>query len=136
MRFHLAVLVAAATAVAVGCGGGGGPSRPAGSAPGTYLGPPAPFGSGTARSFITFEEGGRPTACGVLVPESAINTLPSGVFNEEISYFFNMPPEASVTPVNHVELRYWPMGHAPVQLFTTAAHVDFLFFTLSPDERD
>jgi len=135
MRFYLAVPVVALAAALVGCGGSDS-SRPAGSPPGTYVGPTAPLGGSTAHSFITFGAGGTPTAYGVAFPEAALSSLPPSAFNEPHSYFFEMPPQASVTPINHIELRWWAHGHDPVDLFTTAAHIDFLFFLLSPAERD
>lgn len=113
-----------------GCGGGG-VRLPVGT-PGTFRSAPVPMGNGTATTLVTVDANGLPTAVGITLTEAALTGLPPAV---KTLFEFPLPPQASTTAFNHIELRYWSHGHDPADLFEVQ-HFDFIPFMITPQERD
>ena len=114
-----AVLTAAVTcsalAVLTGCRGESARSDtpvPA-SASDTVFGPSQGLGNGSAKTYITLDGDGRPTAVGVRLSRTALEGLPpSGAM-----LMLDFPDQAETTAFDHVMLNWNPQGHEPVELF-------------------
>ncbi|MBI2999195.1 MAG: DUF5602 domain-containing protein [Deltaproteobacteria bacterium] len=104
-----------------------------GTKAGTYLGNPETLGNGTARSFVTLDKAGKPTAIGVILSETALSGLPSA--EPEYEYMLPLPKEAEVTGYNHIAVNWNPKGHPPPGVYTVP-HFDFHFYLISPEERN
>lgn len=103
----------------------------------TILGDVAPFGDGTARSWVQVDAEGKPTAVGVTLTEAALNGLPADVTPGLIwmaEYILAFPSEVSMLPFNHIGVNWNPRGHIPAGVYNTP-HFDFHFYTISPEER-
>lgn len=103
---------------------------------GTVLGEPRPVGQGTARSFITFDDRGQPTAIGVSLSAGALSGLPTEApaGPPGFEYVLPLPKEAAVAGYTHVTLDWNPQGHPPPGVYTVP-HFDFHFYLITPEER-
>lgn len=103
---------------------------------GTYMGQFTIMGNGTARTWVTFDQSGKPAAMGVTLSENALTglptELPSGMRMWESN--LKLPNEAAVIGVDHVSLGWNPMGHEPAGIYDKP-HFDFHFFLMSREER-
>jgi hypothetical protein len=87
------------------------------------------MGNGTATSFLTTGNDGKPSALGVVLQEAALTGLPSA---EKTLFELAFPPG---TAFDHIELRYWSHGHDPQELFAIE-HIDWIPFLLTQQQRD
>jgi len=103
---------------------------------GTVLGAPRPVGQGTARSFITFNSQGQPTAIGVSLSAGALSGLPTEprAGAPGFEYGLPLPEEAAGAGYTHVTLDWNPQGHPPPGVYTVP-HFDFHFYLITPEER-
>jgi hypothetical protein len=97
--------------------------------PQTYLGESIELGEGTAQTWIRLDATGNPLAIGVQFTEAMLSGLPHSMQMIPIA----MPPEASVTPFNHVLLDWNPHGHPP--RYYSEPHFDFHFYIISQEEQ-
>lgn len=103
----------------------------------TVLGDVVPFGNGTARSWVSLDSGGQPTAVGVTLTEAALQGLPAEVTPGLIwmvEYILALPTDAPMLPFDHIGVNWNPQGHMPTGIYNTP-HFDFHFYTISPEER-
>jgi hypothetical protein len=124
-RTALAFLCASAVATLAGCGGSDSPA-------GTFFGPSVAMGNGTARSFVTLDNAGNPTAIGARFGETALTGLPSAADTQNV---LALPAEAAGMVFDHLSLDWESDGHPPVGVYTTP-HFDLHFYMLTPQQRD
>lgn len=135
-----AITVAALTlTLLAACGGGGGGGTGGGGTtnpPPTGPTPvPPPAGSvgflrGWALAYVTTDGAGAPTAVGIRMSESALNT--TGL--NATSVIIPIPATAGL-PFDHVQLDWNPGGHPPAGVYHHP-HYDVHFFMISQGERD
>lgn len=102
--------------------------------PGTYFGTPIVMGGGTGRAYITIGNDGRPLSYGAYLTEAALSGYAEGV--SKILTFLPMPLEAAgLSPLDHIEFRYWSHGHDPVDILGKE-HFDIIPFLMSQGQRD
>lgn len=102
----------------------------------TFVGATKQLGEGTARSWVTLDRDGKPTAIGLTFSESALKTAPTEIPHgqEGIDITLALPREAAGTPFNHIGFGWNPKGHEPKNIYDVA-HFDVHFYTISPEER-
>lgn len=104
---------------------------------GTFLGKFTLLGNGTARSWITLDKQGKPTAIGVTLSETALTGLSDtpkpGMVG--IEYLLPLPKEAAGSGFNHVSLDWNPKGHVPPGIYD-APHFDVHFYGITPKARE
>ena len=102
----------------------------------TFTGVTKSLGKGTARSWVTLDREGKPTAIGLTFSESALKTAPMEIpqGQEGIELTLPLPSEASATAFNHIGFGWNPHGHPPKNIYDVA-HFDVHFYTISPEER-
>jgi hypothetical protein len=102
-----------------------------------WLGPAVKIGNGYARTFISAEASGRPTAFGVEFPASMLEALPAKP-NEDRAldwhYFLAFPRSAPTTGFDHLMIDWHPMGHMPKGIYTLP-HFDFHFYVVDEKEQ-
>ncbi len=117
--------------------GNGKSSVPAKGKAGTFVGASRPLGGGTARSWVTLDEKGKPLAVGLTFSESVLKTvpaeLPSG--QEGIQVDLPLPKEAGLTAFDHIGFGWNPKGHEPENIYTLP-HFDIHFYTISVEEKE
>lgn len=127
----LSLTLAAACGGGGGEGGGGSPTPPpTGPAP---VPPPAgsvSFLRGWALAYVTTNQAGTPTAVGLRLSESVLNTAGIG----PTSVIVPIPPTAGL-PFDHVQLDWNPGGHPPAGVYHHP-HYDVHFFMITQAERD
>jgi hypothetical protein len=126
----LAVIAFGTTA----CGDGGTSPRP----PRVVYGAAQALGQGTARTYVTLDNAGKPASLGVAISESAMGTLPQHPHPSMPSaamLTLTFPAEAASTGYDHVMLDWNPAGHEPEHVYTHP-HFDFHFYQVTPAERD
>jgi hypothetical protein len=103
----------------------------------TIVGETQPLGNGIARSWVTMDPDGKPTAIGVTLSETALSGLPPSLTPGLIwtETLLHLPPEASVTGFHHIGLNWNPKGHDPEGVYTLP-HFDVHFYLISPAERE
>jgi hypothetical protein len=96
--------------------------------PSTAYGPKVQVGSGTARSFVTKDDSGKPTEIGVAVSEAALASLPATPLTG-IMYDVALPNTSSTTemPFDHISFDWNPTGHEPNPIYTLP-HFDAHFY--------
>ncbi len=100
---------------------------------GTFVGEEVSIGDGFAKSWVTLDEDGNPTAVGVTFSESALTYLEGQT--EPETYTMMMPEKASATPYNHMTFDWNPGGHPPPGIYDLP-HVDLHFYMISQTDRD
>jgi hypothetical protein len=135
-KFVSGGLAAAAVTIAIvaGCSGAE-PIAP--NALRTAYGPAQSLGNGTARTYVTFNNAGRPRTMGVALTEGALTNLPQTPNHPSPSAAMLMlapPSEAAATGIDHVMLDWNPAGHEPEHVYTLP-HFDFHFYTISTAEQ-
>ena len=102
----------------------------------TVVGETKPLGRGQARSWVSLDKDGNPTAIGLTFNEAALSALPTepppGELGTEIS--LALPAEASSTAFKHIGLNWNPRGHVPAKIYDTP-HFDFHFYMITEEER-
>jgi hypothetical protein len=113
--------------------------RGSGPNQGTFYGAAVPVGQGTARTYLSVENGVM-VEIGVALSESAMQGLPAGSGHSDGShahyneYLLRMHPQ-NPTPYQFVELNWNPDGHEPDGIYTVP-HFDIHFYTISLAERN
>lgn len=102
----------------------------------TFFGESRKLGNGVVRSWVKLDEACKPTAIGVTFTEAALTGLPTEPPAGGVGYWHELalPPQASLTPFNHISLDWNPKGHEPEHIYTVG-HFDFHFYLISPAER-
>lgn len=100
------------------------------------VGETKPFGKGQARSWVSLDKNGNPTAIGLTFTENALSSLPMEPppGQEWMEVSLNLPKEASRTAFKHIGLNWNPNGHQPAKIYDTA-HFDFHFYMIAEEER-
>lgn len=96
------------------------------------------LGQGTARTFVTLDNAGKPASLGVAISESAMGTLPQHPhpgMPAAAMLTLALPAQAASTGYDHVMLDWNPAGHEPEHVYTHP-HFDFHFYQITPAERD
>jgi len=111
--------------------------RNLGPTAGTYDGPSRDMGGGRAHAFITIDAGGRPTAIGVRISETALAGLPAEPPHDADGweYVLSLPKEAAISGYNHVGIDWNPKGHIPPGVYDKP-HFDFHFYLISLEQRE
>jgi Domain of unknown function (DUF5602) len=89
---------------------------------GTFFGPSQSLGDGTAKTYVTFNDGGQPTEVGLRLTATALEGLPQSGSMLMLPF----PDQAAATAFDHVMLNWNPHGHEPRELFGKP-HFDFHF---------
>ncbi|PAP77264.1 DUF5602 domain-containing protein [Rubrivirga marina] len=106
----------------------------------TLYGDPVSIGDGSARTYVTLDADGAPTAIGVLLTGDALSGLPAhpGGPGHEMDHMHVLPVPAAAREAglvtDHVSLDWNANGHEPEGLFTRP-HFDVHFYTVPADER-
>ena len=104
---------------------------------GTFYGAPVKVGSGSVRSYVILDDGGKPTELGLAMNDSAFIGLPDGGGHDhDMGSFFTvpLPSQASATMFNHIGLDWNAHGHEPDGVYTLP-HFDFHFYMITEQER-
>jgi hypothetical protein len=108
------------------------------SATRTVSGESVKLGNGTARAYVTTENG-RPVEIGISLSEKAMEGLKGpvpGAHPEHLMERYLLPaPEGLPAPYKLIELGWNPMGHEPPGIYDRP-HFDFHFYTITREERD
>lgn len=109
----------------------------------TIYGQSIPIGNGIARSWVTLDAAGAPTAVGLRLSKEALNGLPEHVMDMPgmedplmgmVYYEVDLPAEAKAkTPYNHIGVDWNPMGHPPG--FYQLPHFDAHFYMITPAQQ-
>jgi hypothetical protein len=130
-RRRLAVLVTGLV-LAVAAGSAAAATRR--GQPGTFYGEPVVLGGGTGRTYITIGTDGIPLSYGAVFTESALSGYPADV--HKLLHYLPMPVEAvPLTPLDHIEFRYWVHGHDPTDILGKE-HFDVIPFLMNQEQRD
>jgi hypothetical protein len=106
---------------------------------GTIYGAAVRMGQGTARTYVTAENG-RVVEVGVALTEGALRGLPRAHHNHDdahdhgAEFVLPMHPR-NPTPYKHVGINWVPNGHPPVGIYTLP-HFDFHFYMITEAERN
>jgi len=100
-----------------------------------FYGESIPVGNGTARSWVTLDAAGNPTAVGVHLSKEALNGLPEPAMDDPmmgmVYYEVELPTEAKAkTPFHHIGVDWNPMGHPPA--LYQLPHFDAHFYMITP----
>lgn len=96
------------------------------------------LGHGTARTYVTLDNAGKPLSLGVAISESAMGTLPQQPhpgMPAAAMLTLALPSQAAATGYDHVMLDWNPAGHEPEHVYTHP-HFDFHFYQITPAQRD
>lgn len=124
-----ATIAALSLGIAVACSDTASPS----ASDRTIDGASRTLGQGTARTWVTVNAQGAPTALGISLSELALSGLPStpmAGMPSAVMVILPLPAEAKATGFDHVAVDWNPNGHDPVQVYG-APHFDFHFYTVS-----
>jgi hypothetical protein len=128
-----AAVAIAAAGFAVACSDTVAPASKAG----TFYGPSLDFADGSARTWVTTDEGGDPTALGVEMTDGVLEGLPTTVTGPSptaLMVTLPLPSQAAGTGFDHAELGWNPNGHEPPQLYGQP-HFDLHFYMVSGAEE-
>lgn len=101
----------------------------------TEFGETVALGNGAMRTYVSYlEEAGarRPTALGVEISATAVNSLPEAA---PVMAIMPVPAAASLTPVKFAMVDWNPMGHIPPGVYDLP-HFDFHFYLTDPSSLD
>lgn len=96
-----------------------------------FFGDGVSVGAGFARSWVTVGQDGQPRGVGVTFTEAALSGLP-GMHTE---YVLPLPPQARLTPFDHIGVDWNPRGHVPPGIYDVP-HFDFHFYMIPPGARE
>ena len=100
-----------------------------------FYGEPEPLVKGSVRSFVALDDNGNPTEIGATFPKETLS-LPTGDTEPDIATELSLPPEASSTAFNHMELLYRPNDYSGlVPKGIGVPRFSLNFFLISPSER-
>ena len=100
-----------------------------------FYGDPEPLGKGSVRSFVALDDNGNPSDIGATFSKETLS-LPTGDTEPDIVTELSLPPEASSTAFNHMELLYRPNNYSGlVPKAIGVPRFSLNFFLISPSER-
>jgi len=94
---------------------------------GMFFGPPQSIGNGTAKTYVTLDNSGKPTEVGIRVSAASLDGLPDEDTVPPRMLILDLPQRASATVFDHAMLNWNPHGHAPTALFGKP-HFDMHFY--------
>ena len=97
---------------------------------GRFVGDEQDFGDGFVAAFVEADEGD-PTAIGVMIDESVLNTLPEHEHEVDLAF----PTSIGHAPYDHVSFSWNPHGHEPSGVYDVP-HFDLHFYLMTEAERD
>ena len=106
---------------------------------GTFKGAEQEVHKGKGWSWIKVDAQGTPLQLGIAISQSALNTMPvgeqqQGGHQHSNSIILPLHPIAkTVTPFDHIQLDWNPMGHPPFEIYGSA-HFDFHFYMVPEAE--
>jgi hypothetical protein len=98
----------------------------------TYRSSPAEFGSGTAETWITFDDHGKPVEIGLGISETGLAAITE---YSDVALSLPLPPQAAATGFEHVLLNWNPLGHGPMHVFDVP-HIDVHFYLTDEAARE
>lgn len=103
----------------------------------TVFGATKVIAGGNVRSFMTSDASGNPTAIGLRISATTVNSVPTTEPADPSEYFYEIAlPAGAATKVavQDISLDWGPGGHPPAQVYTTP-HFDMHFYTVPRAER-
>lgn len=101
----------------------------------TFYGETKPLGNGFVRSFVELDKDRNPLEVGVTLTKDVL-PLPTEDGQPDIKFELSLPPEASTTAFDQVEITYRPQNYSGVRTIFDAPRISTDFFLISPQERD
>ncbi|MGB9278517.1 MAG: DUF5602 domain-containing protein [Pseudonocardiaceae bacterium] len=98
---------------------------------GTFFGPPQNIGNGTAKTYVTLDNAGKPNEIGIRMSAASLDGLPAEDAVPPRMLILALPAQASATDFDHVMLNWNSHGHAPAELFGKP-HFDMHFYMVDP----
>lgn len=98
---------------------------------GTFLGPSQAIGDGTAKTYVTVDNDGKPSEVGIRMSAASLNGLPTEDAVPPRMLILALPAQASATAFDHVMLNWNSHGHEPAELFGKP-HFDMHFYMIDP----
>jgi hypothetical protein len=98
---------------------------------GTFFGPSQSIGDGTAKTYVTVDNAGKPSEVGVRISAASLNGLPAEDAVPPRMLILALPALASATAFDHVMLNWNSHGHEPAELFGKP-HFDIHFYMINP----
>lgn len=99
---------------------------------GTSRGPEVQVGNGKAWAWISTDKQGAPSAIGITITKTALNSLPWG--DPFYAYTLKLPLDKLLTRFDHCALDWNPNGHEPENIYGIP-HFDFHFYFQPLEER-
>jgi hypothetical protein len=96
---------------------------------GTFYGPAQTLGQGTARSWVTLNSSGTPTAMGLKLTAAALGGLPVAMSETIVPL-----PAQGPAPFDHIAIDWNPQGHEPAGIYDVP-HFDFHFYLMTQAEQ-
>ncbi len=129
------IALGASTLMVYACSAGPASTSPRAEPPPPPAQPPVSatrinFGAGTVTSFVTKDASGTPITLGVRLSREVI----TGTGAAQLSAILELPPEANLSPFNHVQVDWNPSGHPPAGVYHLP-HFDLHFFMISQTAR-
>lgn len=126
-------LLRCTTVLVVAAAGFGAPAH-AGGVPRSIDGDAVVVGAGTARTYVTLDEAGTPTAVGVRLGADALDAMPIGPMPATEEFVLALPSQAAPTVFDHVTLDWNSHGHNPEHGFDVP-HIDVHFYLVDEATR-
>jgi hypothetical protein len=101
----------------------------------TFYGETEPLGEGSVRSFVELDDSGNPLRLGVAFTQGSLS-LPTDDTQPDINFELSLPPEASATAFNHVDITYRPRNYPGVRPVFGVPRFSVDFSLITPQERD
>ncbi len=120
------LIMTAVTAAVIGCTDSTTPDKS-----GTFSGPTASVGDGTARIYVTLDRLGAPTELGVALTEKALTGLPAA----STEFVLELPPQASTTVYKAATVNWQPLGHGAAGTTYALPHFDLHAYMITQLDR-
>ncbi|MDB5012787.1 MAG: hypothetical protein JWQ25_989 [Daejeonella sp.] len=95
-----------------------------------HYGPAVAIGNKEAKAWVSVNAKGDPIAIGVSLPGDAILNLDS----EPKIFTLHLPLDVKVAPYDHIDLNWNPVGHPPMDIYTTP-HFDLHFYMICEQDQ-
>jgi len=128
----LVIALGASALMVYGCSGGTASTTPRADPPAPPVSAPPRinFGGGIVTSFVSKDASGTPITLGIRLSREVI----SGVGPGQLSAILELPPEADLSPFNHIQIDWNPAGHPPAGVYHLP-HFDVHFFMIGRTDR-
>ena len=94
-----------------------------------HYGPAVKIGNMEAKAWVSVNKKGNPIAVGVSLPDAILS------LNSEPKIFtFHLPTDVKVAPYDHIDFNWNPMGHPPMDIYTTP-HFDLHFYMICEQDQ-